>query len=178
MDVVKSNIARMGGVIDLNTDLGIGTRFYITLPITLAIIQALFVEVAGQRFAIPLSGIVESVAVSRQDIQTVEGRDVIRLRGQTLPVFDLEHYYFGRTDSMDSGLYVVVISLAERRVGLLVDHLLGQQDVVIKPFTSYQRRLEGFSGATETGDEKPVLVFDVPSLIEQAYASRSSSDVS
>jgi two-component system chemotaxis sensor kinase CheA len=177
MDVVKNNIGKMGGIIDVETKLGEGSTFYITLPITLAIIQALFVEVVDQKFAIPLNSIIESVAVDLNDIRSVEGRDVLQLRDLTIPVFDLSEFYFGQTtegtETSDQH-YVVVISLAERKVGLLVRSLLGQQDVVIKPFAGYQEMLNGFSGATETGDETPVLVFDVPSLIEQAFSSRGS----
>lgn len=179
MDVVKSNISKMGGIINVETKHGVGTTFTITLPITLAIIQALFVEIARQKFAIPLNSIVESVAIQLSEIKTVESRDVIQLRNQTLPVFDLQEYYFGQKSSPQAGddgrpYYVVIISLAERRVGLLVRSLLGQQDVVIKPFTAYQEKLTGFSGATETGDEAPVLVFDIPSVMDQAFHGRGS----
>ena len=180
MDVVKSNISKMGGIINVATKHGVGTTFTITLPITLAIIQALFVEIADQKFAIPLNSILESVAIQLAEIRTVESRDVIQLRNQTLPVFDLQEYYFGHKSSVrprEDGRphYVVVISLAERRVGLLVRNLLGQQDVVIKPFTAYQDKLPGFSGATETGDEAPVLVFDIPSLMDQAFHGRAAA---
>nr|WP_255216673.1 chemotaxis protein CheA [Pseudenhygromyxa sp. WMMC2535] len=175
MDVVKTNISRLSGMIDVASQPGRGSRFRITLPVTLAIIQALVIETAGQTFCIPLNSVLESIMVQTEEIQTIEGHEVVTVRGRTLPlvhlsrVFDLEpkgreverRMFYDR-------LYVVVVGLAQHRVGLVVDELLGQQDVVIKPIGKALRQVPGIAGATELGDNRTVLLLDVATLVGEA----------
>jgi two-component system chemotaxis sensor kinase CheA len=168
MDVVKTNVARLGGMIDIETERGVGTRFTITLPITLAIIQALLVGVGGETYAIPLSAILESIRLPRDQIRTVEKREVIRLRDQTLPLLRLSEIFTVPGAGEGGKLYVVVVGLAEKRLGLVVDSLRGQQEVVIKPVGSAFRDTPGIAGATELGDKRAILVLDVGALIEEA----------
>jgi two-component system chemotaxis sensor kinase CheA len=168
MDVVKTNVARLGGMIDIETERGVGTRFTITLPITLAIIQALLVGVGGETYAIPLSAILESIRLPRDQIRTVEKREVIRLRDQTLPLLRLSEIFAVPGAGEGGKLYVVVVGLAEKRLGLVVDSLRGQQEVVIKPVGSAFRDTPGIAGATELGDKRAILVLDVGALIEEA----------
>lgn len=173
MDVVKTNISRLSGIIDVNTTVGRGTTFAITLPVTLAIIQALVVLTAGQTYCIPLNSVLESVMVSPDDIETIDGAPVITLHGRTLPLCDLARIFdLGRgeigTPGRTGRIYVIVVALAQHRVGLVVDDLLGQQDVVIKSIGSALRAVPGIAGATELGGGRTVLLLDVASLVEEA----------
>jgi two-component system chemotaxis sensor kinase CheA len=170
LDVVKTNVAKLGGMIDVETELGVGTRFTITLPITLAIIQALLVEVGSELYAIPLNSILESNRIYRDQIRTVEKQEVIHLRDTTLPLLRLADLFQldGKTGEESDKLYVVVVGLAEKRLGLVVDSLRGQQEVVIKSLGGVFEGVPGIAGATELGDKKAILVLDVGALIEEA----------
>lgn len=170
MDVVKTNIAKLSGLIDVDTTVGRGTKFSITLPVTLAIIQALVIGCAGQTFCIPLNSVLESIMVTRGEIKTVEGNEVIVMHGKTLPLVALSRIFglqAGRPNVIDRA-YVVVVGLAQHRVGLVVDDLLGQQDVVIKPLGTALRSVPGIAGATELGGGRTVLLLDVSALVEEA----------
>jgi two-component system chemotaxis sensor kinase CheA len=171
MDVVKTNIARLSGMIDVTTDLGRGTTFSITLPVTLAIIQALVIQSAGHTFCIPLNSVLESIMVETREIGTVEGHEVITLRGRTLPLLQLSRLFglkpLHKNYRDPNRLYVVVVGLAQHRVGLVVDELLGQQDVVIKPLGSAVRNVPGIAGATELGANRTVLLLDVGRLVDE-----------
>jgi len=174
MDVVKTHIARLGGVIDVQSKREIGTKFTITLPITLAIISALVVRVAGRAYCIPLTVVQEALLLRSSDIRTVEGREVITLRGSTLPLCRIDEL-FG-LDLPDEELriekeYVVVTSLGQRRVGLVVHALEGQQDIIIKPLGKSLQHVSGFAGATDLGDLRVVLVLDAPSLLEEVFTT-------
>jgi two-component system chemotaxis sensor kinase CheA len=170
MDVVKTNISRLSGIIDVNTTVGRGTTFSITLPVTLAIIQALVVQTAGQTFCIPLNSVLESVMVGASEIRTVDGAQVITLHGKTLPLCHLARLFdLRRGATTETGrIYVIVVGLAQHRVGLVVDDLLGQRDVVIKSIGSALRSVPGIAGATELGGGRTVLLLDVAALVEEA----------
>jgi two-component system, chemotaxis family, sensor kinase CheA len=176
MDVVKTNISKMGGVIDVQSERGIGTKMTITLPITLAIVSALLVRVAEQTLAIPLASVSEAIAFDGRGVRVVDGREVMTLRGTTLPLCRLDRLLElpkveqrGRTRR-----FVVVASLASRRLGLIVDHLFGQQDIVIKPLGRSLSHVRGFAGATELGDQRVGLVLDAAALIEEVLAGSES----
>ncbi|MFO0633841.1 MAG: chemotaxis protein CheA [Nannocystaceae bacterium] len=170
MDVVKTNISRLSGLIDVNTAVGRGTVFSITLPVTLAIIQALVVQTAGQTFCIPLNSVIESLMVSPSEIRTVEGAEVITLHGKTLPLCHLARLFELRsgTRATLARNYVIVVGLAQHRIGLVVDDLLGQHDVVIKSLGAALRQVPGIAGATELGGGRTVLLIDVAALVEEA----------
>ncbi len=176
MDVVKTNISRLSGMIDVASEPGRGSRFRITLPVTLAIIQALVIETAGQTFCIPLNSVLESIMVQSEEIHTIEGHEVVSVRGRTLPLVHLSRVFeLEEDDGRESDrrmfydrLYVVVVGLAQHRVGLVVDELLGQQDVVIKPIGKALRQVPGIAGATELGDNRTVLLLDVATLVSEA----------
>jgi len=168
MDVVRSNLTMLGGIVDLDSHPGQGTSVTLTLPITLAIIQALLVGVGDQRFAIPLNSVLETMLVEPGDIQHSEGREILNLRGEALPLRRLA-VEFGLPASPEPGsLYVVVLGLGELRVGLVVERLEGQQDTVIKPIQGPVQQVRGIAGATEFGDQGAILVLDVASLVEDA----------
>jgi len=168
MDVVKTNVAKLGGMIDIETERGVGTRFTITLPITLAIIQALLVGVGTETYAIPLNSILESNRIFPNQIGTVEKREVTRLRDSTLPLLRLAEIFGLPRSGEERKMYVVVVGLAEKRLGLLVDSLRGQQEVVIKSVGSVFQNAPGIAGATELGDKRAILVLDVGALIDEA----------
>ncbi len=175
MDVVKTNISRLSGMIDVASEPGRGSHFRITLPVTLAIIQALVIETAGQTFCIPLNSVLESIMVQSDEIQTIEGHEVVSIRGRTLPLIHLSRVFDLESGSREAErrlfydrLYVVVVGLAQHRVGLVVDELLGQQDVVIKPIGKALRQIPGLAGATELGDNRTVLLLDVATLVGEA----------
>lgn len=172
LDVVKTNIARLSGIIDVTSTPGAGTEFEITLPITLAIIQALIIESAGRTYAVPLNSVLESLIVERGDVRTVEGREVVSLRHQTLPLAWLDRLFELRrpegAPAAPDKLYVVVIGLAQHRLGLVVDELLGERDIVIKSLGRALQNVPGIAGATELGHQRAVLVLDVPALVEEA----------
>ena len=173
MDVVKNEIAALSGMIDVATEPGKGTRFRVTLPSTMAIVQALVVQSAGQTFCIQLNSVLESLMVDARELQTVEGCRVVSVRGRTLPLLNLAEVFEleaneGESQRMRTYLYVVVIGFAEHRVGLVVDELLGQRDVVIKPIGRTLGRIPGIAGATEIGDNRTVLLLDVAPLVSEA----------
>jgi two-component system chemotaxis sensor kinase CheA len=167
MDVVKTNISALGGVVEVQSEVGIGTKFSITLPVTLAIIPALLVVVADQTYAVPLNTVTEALLVSKKDISPVMGTDTMNLRGETLPLCRLSTF-FGADDSdteKDESC-IVVTSIGQRQLGLEVDALIGQQDVVIKPIGQVMGEARGFSGATDIGDERLALVIDAAAIID------------
>ncbi len=165
MDVVRANVAAMGGLVDLASTPGQGTTVTLTLPITLAIIQALVVGAGEQRFAIPLGSIRETLIVGAADVQRSHGREFLSLRGDALPLRRLaEEFSIASPPTPKS--YVVVLGVGDARVGLLVDRLEGQQDTVIKPIQGPLRQIRGIAGATELGDQTAVLMLDVSALVE------------
>jgi len=173
MDVVKTNISRLGGVVDVTSEQGIGTKFTITLPITLAIISALVVRVAGRTYAIPLSSVQEALLFDAKTVRTVEGREMLTLRGATLPLCRLAQHFDHTSAEHVNRRYVVVTQIGARRVGFVVDHLLGQQDIVIKTLGPSLRDVPGFAGATDLGDQQVALVLDAGTLMEEVLAASS-----
>jgi two-component system chemotaxis sensor kinase CheA len=175
MDVVRENVTALGGLVYVDSSAGAGTTISLTLPITLAIIQALTVGVADQRFAIPLTSVLETLLVESASIQRSEGREFLNLRGEPLALRRL-HAEFGLpAPPPEARLAVVVIGLGDARAGLLVDRLEGQQDAVIKPIQGPVRTVAGIAGATELGDLGTVLVLDVASLVEDVARRREAA---
>lgn len=168
MDIVKTNINKLGGVIDVHSDAGIGTKMAITLPITLAIVSALLVRVNGQVFAIPLSTVSEALSFDPVGVRRVDNREVVTVRGASLPICDLgRHLGLPEPDEERKRRFIVVAGLGSRRLGLVVDHLYGQEDIVIKPLGPSLALVRGFAGATELGDQRVGLVLDSGAIIEE-----------
>lgn len=172
MDIVKTNISKLGGVIDVHSESGIGTKMTITLPITLAIVSALLIQAGQHTLAIPLSSVSEAIAFDEAAVRLVDGREVITLRGQTLPLCRLDRLMAleSSPDSASRRRFVVVAALGQRRLGLVVDFLYGQEDIVIKPLGKSLSGVRGFAGATELGDQRVGLVLDAAGLIEEVLA--------
>jgi two-component system chemotaxis sensor kinase CheA len=171
MDVVKNNIAAMSGIIDIWTEPGRGTRFEITLPVTLAIVRALVVQAAGRTYAIPLNGVLEIVTVDPGELRTIEQREVLSLRGATLPLVRLSRFFETPGDPPAGPLHVVVVGLAQERLGMAVDALVGQQDVVVKPLGRALAGVRGIAGATDLGNRRTVLVLDVGAVIAETHGA-------
>jgi two-component system, chemotaxis family, sensor kinase CheA len=171
MDVVKTNITRLGGAVDIESEVSVGTKVTITLPITLAIISALLFEVRGKLFAIPLAVVQEALRLPATALRTVEGREVVTLRGTTLPLCRLAQLF--RLSAAAQPVpenYVIVITVGNRRIGLCVERLAGQQDIVIKGLGRSLTGVQGISGATDLGDQRLVLVLDAASIIEEVLS--------
>ena len=166
LDVVKTNLSRLSGLIDIDSRRGEGTRFLLTLPLTLAIIRALIVGVGDRTFAVPLNSVTEIVSVKPAELRTIERHEVIDVRGQTLPFVRLARV-FGLRETPVERHFVVIIGLAQDRFGLAVDALLGQEDIVTKPLGGRLKGVRGIAGATELGDRRAVLVLDVGALVEE-----------
>lgn len=176
MDVVKTNIGKLGGVIDVQSERGIGTKLTITLPITLAIVSALIVDVGGRTFAIPLATVSEAIRLDEAGVRVLDGREVMSLRGSTLPLCRLARLFRVEVAAGPRRQFVIVAAVGARRLGLIVDQLYGQQDIVIKPLGRSLRDVRGFAGATELGDQRIGLVIDAAALIEEQIAAFEGRD--
>ncbi len=177
MDVVKNNIADLSGIIDLHTERGRGTRFEITLPVTLAIVRALVVSAAERTYAVPLNSVLEILEVRAKDVRTVSMHEVVSVRGATLPLVRLARLFALSGGRARDAFFVVVVGLAQERLGIAVDELVGQEDVVVKPLGPHLRGLRGIAGATDLGTRRTVLVLDVGAIIEEAVAGDALREV-
>ena len=174
MDVVKNNISAISGMVDIETRKGEGSRFIITLPITLAIIKALIIRCSGRTYALPITSVLESLLMTDKNIKTIERKEVVQLRESTLPLLRLEHYFdIHRSDEPPKEFYVVVVGVAEKRLGIVVDDLICQQDIVIKPLGESFKRFRGVSGAADLGDQRTILVLDIGGIINETMRSGS-----
>jgi two-component system chemotaxis sensor kinase CheA len=167
MDVVKRNIQALGGSVDIDSALGVGTRMSIRLPLTLAILDGMSVSVGNETFIVPLISIVESLQPRREDIKGVQGRDaLVHVRGDYLPVVALHEVFGIQPRETDMGKGIMMILEAEgTKKALFVDELLGQHQVVIKSLQSNYRKVPGVSGATIMGDGRVALILDVAAIV-------------
>jgi len=167
MDVVKTNIAKLKGIVEIDSEVGKGTIIILKVPLTLAIIQGLLMKVVDEIFAVPLSAVLEIISIQPGDIYTIQGREVIRLRDVVLPLARMSDIIGHSKDATTSrNSYVVVVGWAEKRIGLLVDSLQGQKEVVIKSLGNYLGNVPGIAGSTILGDGSVILVIDVGQFIE------------
>ncbi|MEW6107892.1 MAG: chemotaxis protein CheA [Nitrospirota bacterium] len=167
MDVVKEKLSALGGFAEIETRKDAGTTFMLTLPITLAIIKALIVRVGEEKFAVPLTSMSETLIVEHKDLQTIEWKEVYNLRGDMLPMIRVSNFFNLKCDKNDRS-FAVVVGFGDRKVGLLVDELLGQNEIVIKSLGDYLKKLRGFAGAAEIGKHEVILVLDIESLIDES----------
>jgi two-component system chemotaxis sensor kinase CheA len=174
MDIVKEKITSLGGFVDVESEYGKGTTFNLTLPITLAIIKALIIQAASDRFAVPLTSVAETFFVEREKIQTIEGREVIEKRGEMLPLLRIADV-FKLEERPNDECFAVVVGFGSRRLGLLVDNLLEQTEVVIRPLGECLKNIKGLGGAAEIGRHEIVLVLDVENMIEEAFTRKKAS---
>lgn len=168
LDVVKSKIESLGGNVEVYTKKGEGTKFLIRLPLTLAIIQALMIKVDDEKYAIPLNTIRETVIVSTNEIKKVYKKDVIVLRGKVIPLISLhEVLETKKKGRINENIIVVVVKKGEKDIGLIVDDLIGEQEIVIKSLGNYLKNLKFIAGATILGDGQVALILDINSLFEE-----------
>lgn len=166
LDVVKNKIEGLGGDVEVSTKLGEGTKFTVRLPLTLAIIQALMVEVRDEKYAIPLNSIVTIEDVMVNDIKYVQQKEVINLRGTVIPIVRLDEVLdCAPREEEPENLVVVIVKKGDKQTGLVIDNLLGQQEIVIKPLGKYINIHKMISGATILGDGEVALIIDSNSLV-------------
>ena len=171
MDVVKTRIVQLNGSIDITSELGVGTRLQIKVPLTLAIMPTLMVKLEQQIFALPLVSVNEIFNLDLTNTNVVDGQIVIMLRDHPLPLYFLKDWLVQGAMGQphpEQG-HVVVVTIGEKKVGFVVEHLIGQEEVVIKPLGAFLQGTRGLAGATITGDGRIALILDVPSLVS-AYA--------
>jgi len=167
MDIVKAHLEKINGTIDIKTTPGAGTCFTIKLPLTLAINRSLLVTLGDQVYALPLANVVEIIEVDPQQIRRIQQQEVVVVRGQVLPLMHLAKALGIKRDCYFSGrkAAVVIVGLAEKRVGFIVDTLIGEQEIVIKSLGNYIGKIPGIAGATIMGDGRVALILDVHSLL-------------
>ncbi len=175
MDVVKTNIEKLNGIIEIDSELGKGTTIKLKIPLTLAIIQALLVGVQEESYAIPLASVLETVRISTEEIYTVENKSVMRLRNEVLSLVHIgDIFEVERIMDNNDHAYVVVLGLGASKLGLIVDTLIGQEEIVIKSLGEYLKGIQGIAGATIRGDGGVTLIVDVVALMEIAKNVKSS----
>jgi len=165
IDVAMTKIRALGGTIDIRTEVGKGTTFVLRLPVTLAIVRALIAAVGRERYALPLTYVAETVEFGVVPITTVEGREAMVLRDRVVPLVHLRQLLGVNGDQPPARRPVIVIEMGERRTGLIVDGMLGQQEIVVKAFDAPRGTLPVFSGATIMGDGVPALILDAGGLL-------------
>jgi len=178
MDVVRTKIGSLNGNVEIDSELGRGTRLLIRVPLTLAIMPALMVVVDDRVFALPLASVAEILDMDLSRHSTVDGQLVVQVRGRTLPLFSLQHWIGrrGRRQPLPQSGHVVVAHVGSQRVGLVVDRLIGQEEVVVKPLGVRLHGTPGVGGATITGDGMIALILDLPALVRH-YARRNEREV-
>ncbi|MBZ0182663.1 MAG: chemotaxis protein CheA [Melioribacteraceae bacterium] len=169
MDVVKTNVAKLRGIINIESEVNKGTKIIIKLPLTLAIIQGLLVKVAGETVVVPLNSVIEVVRVPITQIYSVKTNECIKLRESVLPLIDIDEALYGMkiNDIQEDWQYVVVVGIAEKRYGLKVNELVGQKEVVIKSLGSYIGNIDGVAGSTIMGDGKVVMILDIAEMVNK-----------
>ena len=174
MDVVKTKITQLNGTVAIESEPGKGTRIVIKVPLTLAIMPTLMIKVNGQILALPLGSVAEIFHLDLSRTNTVDGQEVVLIRDEALPLYHLKKWLVNgsyRPEDRPQDGHVVVVNAGNRQVGFVVDRLLGQEEVVIKPLGALLHGTHGIAGATITGDGRVSLILDVPSLL-QHYAHR------
>ncbi len=178
MDVVKTNIEKLNGIIEVDSIPGKGTTFKLKIPLTLAIIQALLVASQEDLFAVPLSNVIETVRIVEEDIYTVEGKSVLKLRDEVLPLVNMADIFeIEKILEPEKYLYVVILGLGASKVGLIVDRFIGQEEIVIKSLGEFLKGIPGIAGATIRGDGKVTLIVDVGTLMKLAKETHNKKIV-
>ena len=167
MDIVRANIEAINGFVNLESNIGRGTKFTLKLPLTLATLQAILVGVSDTLYAIPLVYVTETIMVESHKINTVDGNEMFRIRENVLPLLRLSEVLQigGNRSAQASELWVVIVKLGERRVGLAVDTLIELQEIVVKSLGRYIGEIKDVAGASVLGDGRVVLILDAVTLM-------------
>jgi two-component system chemotaxis sensor kinase CheA len=176
MDVVKTKISQLNGTVEIQSTIGKGTRLVIKVPLTLAIMPTLMIMLGQQTFALPLASVNEIFHMDLRKSHVVDGQECIAIRDQAIPLFHLKQWLVKGTENvrLQAEAHVVIVSVGTRRVGFVVDQLIGQEEVVIKPLGKMLQGTPGMAGATITGDGTIALILDVPGLLRR-YARGTNS---
>lgn len=167
MDVVKKGIEELNGTLSIDSEKGKGTTILIKLPLTLAIIQALMVNVGDEVFAIPINSIFETKRISRDEIFKVEDKTVIKIRDEIISIIFVRELFNIKSDkNLNNNLYIVVVNVGETKIGLVVDALIGEQDIVIKPLNNKLTKVPGIAGAAILGNGDISLIIDVNQMVD------------
>jgi len=168
LDVVRENISKLKGIVEIYSTPGQGSRFIMKLPLTLGITESLFVACGSETFALPIENVVETIRVNREEIRTVEGKEAITLRGQILPLVRLNDVFsLSQRGIVEKKFFLVaIVQSVEKRIALMVDQLLGRQEIVRKNLSGPLKNVRGVSGATIIGDGRVILILDIPQIIE------------
>jgi two-component system chemotaxis sensor kinase CheA len=165
MDVVKTKTESLGGMIEMDSEEGKGTQTVLTLPLTMAIIRALLIRLGNETYAIPISLVVETGKISKKKVKTVKGKEVVMLRDEVVPLVSLQDMFGIERPLGEDELTIVFVERGDTKIGLVVDYLIGQQEVVIKPLGKIFQNIKGIAGATILGDGRVALILDVATLI-------------
>jgi two-component system chemotaxis sensor kinase CheA len=174
LDVVKANIEKLNGTIMTESKSGEGTKFIVTLPLTIALIQGLMVSVDKTIYVMPLAFVTETMRIEAQKIETIRGREVIRVRDYIAPLLRIDGAPCMKTNGLISGDkgFVVVARYSDISVGIIVDELMEQQEFVVKPLSRYLCDVRGLAGATILGDGQVALIVDIPTLVRMSAYQR------
>ncbi len=173
MNVVKEIVSELNGSVSIETEAGMGTRFVLAFPITLAIIPAIMTRVRKEMYAIPLTDVIETIKISQSEITTIEGHEVINLRGEILSLLRLNRFISLKSALReDQKIPVVVVGFGNRKIGLIVDYLEGKQEIVIKSLEQNYATVEGLAGASILGDGSICLILDIASMINRVIAEQ------
>jgi two-component system chemotaxis sensor kinase CheA len=166
LDVVKTMIEKLNGTVNVTTEKGRGSKFSIRLPLTLAIIQGLLVKVGREVYSIPIASVIESVRVKKSEINTIDNYEVLNVRNEVISVLRLSRLFNIRTKEEGEYCFVVIVGSQEKKIGIMVDSLIGEEDVVIKPLRDQFTQSPGIAGASILGDGSVSLIVDVTQLLE------------
>ena len=166
MDVVKKQIEKLNGSVSVQSERGKGTRFIIKIPLTLAIIQGLLVRVGTEIYAIPITAVLDSHRIKPSDIRLIDNYEVFNVRDDVVSLMRLSRLFRIPTDEQKEYFFVVIVGSGDKKMGLIVDALIGEEDVVIKPLRDHYTNAPGIAGANITGDGTVSLIIDVSQLLE------------
>ena len=166
LDVVKTQIEKLNGTVVVTSEKGFGTRFCIRLPLTMAIIQGLLVRVSTEVYSIPIASVIESVRVRKEEISTIDNYEVLNVRNEVISIIRLDRL-FGLKNKQESDYnFIVIVGTTDKKIGVMVDALIGEEDVVIKPLRDQFTNSPGIAGASILGDGSVSLIIDVSQLLE------------
>jgi two-component system, chemotaxis family, sensor kinase CheA len=169
MDVVKTNVTKLRGIINVISESGKGTEIIIKLPLTLAIIPGMIVKVDTETLVIPLNSVIEVVRTHSENIPTINGNEVIKLRDDIIPLIEIDKLVFNKDIRQNKNIwqYIVIVGIAEKRFGIKVDELIGQKEVVVKSLGNYLGAVNGIAGSTILGDGTVVMILDISELLNK-----------
>jgi two-component system chemotaxis sensor kinase CheA len=166
LDVVKNSIEKLNGTVMVTTERGKGSRFTIKLPLTMAIVQGLLVRVGREVYSIPIASVIESHRIKESEINTIDNYEVLNVRNEVISILRLSRLFNIRNVSDSDYRFIVIVGSQEKKIGIMVDALIGEEDVVIKPLRDQYTNSPGIAGASILGDGSVSLIIDVSQLLE------------